>query len=226
MTSSEATSVTLGYARGGRLSADIARVLDAFAHREVTLGEIIGIMHQRAYSFLLLLIALPFCTPIPLPGLSTPFGLVIAFIGLRIACGLSPWLPDRLLRVKLPARWLPKLFRAVEKPVRWLERGLRPSIGFLLQDGVFRRLHGVVILICGLLLLLPLPIPFTNMLPAISIALIACAMLEGDGRFSIAGGVFFAMAITYFALLYVGGASLATGVAGWWHGLFEAASSR
>jgi hypothetical protein len=116
--SSEATSpaIALSYAQGGKLSSDIARLLDAFSHREVTLGEIITIMHQRAYSFLLLLIALPFCTPIPLPGLSTPFGIVMAFIGLRIACGLNPWLPDRLLRVKLPAKWLPKVFRAVENP--------------------------------------------------------------------------------------------------------------
>jgi hypothetical protein len=208
------------FAQGGRLSADIARVLDAFAHREVTLGEIITIMHQRSYSFLLLLIALPFCTPIPLPGLSTPFGIVIAFIGLRIAFGLNPWLPDRLLRVKLPAKWLPKIFHAVEKPVRWLERFLRPSFGFLLQEGMFRRLHGVMILTCGLLLLLPLPIPFTNMIPAISVALLACAMLEGDGRFSIAGSIFFAMALAYFTLLYLGGATIVSVINDWWRGYF------
>jgi hypothetical protein len=203
----------------GRLSADIARVLDAFAHREVTLGEIVALMHQRAYSFVLLIVALPFCTPIPLPGLSTPFGLVIAFIGLRIACGLHPWLPKRMLALRLPAKWLPKMFQAVERPVRWLERFLRPTLPVLLRPGVFRQLHGAIIMISGLLLLLPLPVPFTNFFPAVAIALLACAMMEGDGRFSIAGAVFFLAALAYFSFLIFGGAALASGINAWWKSL-------
>ncbi len=200
----------------GRLSTDIERVLEAFAHREVTLGEIIALMQQRAYSFLLLIVALPFCTPVPLPGLSTPFGLVIAFIGLRIACGLHPWLPERLLRVRLPAKWLPRMFRAAERPVRWIERHLRPKYSMLVQAPALRRLHGVVICICGLLLLLPLPIPFTNLFPAVAIALLACAMLEADGRFSIAGGIFFLVAVAYFTLLSLGGGAAWQQIGAWW----------
>jgi hypothetical protein len=203
----------------GRLSGDIARVLDAFAHREVTLGEIIELMHQRAYSFLLLVIALPFATPVPLPGLSTPFGLVIAFIGLRIACGLKPWLPARLLQVQLPARWLPKVFKATERPVQWMERFLRPSMQHLVEPPLMRQVHGVMILACGLMLLLPLPIPFTNMFPATAVVLLACAMLESDGRFSIAGTGVFLGACAYFALLATGGGALVRQLAAWWAGL-------
>ena len=209
-------------AQGGRLSADIARVLDAFSHREVTLGEIIALMQQRAYSFLLLLIALPFCTPIPLPGLSTPFGIVIAFVGMRIACGLKPWLPNRLLRVKLPAKWLPKMFAAAERPVRWLERFLRPCFGVLVDGGIARQAHGAMIFVCGALLLLPLPVPFTNLFPAIAVALLACAMLEGDGRFSIAGAAFFLLSLGYFTLLYFGGAAIVGGIDEWWRANFGA----
>jgi hypothetical protein len=201
----------------GRLSTDIERLLEAFAHREVTLGEIIALMQQRAYSFLLLIVALPFCTPVPLPGLSTPFGLVIAFIGLRIACGLSPWLPERMLRLRLPAKWLPKMFRAVERPVRWIEHFLRPKFSRLVLAPALRRVHGAVICVCGLLLLLPLPIPFTNFFPAVAIVLLACAMLEADGRFSIAGGIFFVVALAYFALLGVGGGAVMQQVGAWWN---------
>jgi hypothetical protein len=210
------------FEQGGRLSADIARVLDAFAHRAVTIGEIIQLMHQRAYSFLLLIIALPFCTPIPLPGLSTPFGVVIAFIGLRIAFGMKPWLPDRLLRVSLPAKWLPRIFKSAEKPVGWLERILRPRHVWIVEGGVFRRLHGVMIFVCGALLLLPLPVPFTNFFPAVAIALLACAMIESDGRCSIAGAGFFVVALAYFALLFFGGAALVAQIDDWWNAHFRA----
>jgi hypothetical protein len=208
------------FSGGGRLSTDIARVLEAFAHRSVTLGEIIELMRQRAYSFLLLLIALPFCTPIPLPGLSTPFGLIIALIGMRIACGLKPWLPARLLRVTLPAKWLPKMLHAVEKPVKWLERFLRPTCGIFVDSGIARMAHGAMIFVCGVLLLLPLPIPLTNMIPAIAVALLACAMLEGDGRFSIAGASFFLLSLAYFALLLFGGAALVSQIDDFWRAIF------
>jgi hypothetical protein len=224
MSASPSAPATLGattaFTDGGKLSADISRVLDAFAHRPVSLGEIVELMRQRAYSFLLLLIALPFCTPIPLPGLSTPFGLVISFIGLRIACGLQPWLPGRLLRVTLPAKWLPRMLHAAEKPVRWLERFLRPCLGQCVDGGLARRAHGVMILICGALLLLPLPIPLTNMIPAISVALLACAMLEGDGRFSIAGAIFFLLSLGYFTLIFLGGAALVSQIDDAWRAIF------
>jgi len=205
---------------GGKLSADIDRILDLFAHRDVTLGEIVQIMHQRAYCFLLFLVALPFCTPVPLPGLSTPFGVVIAFVGLRIACGLSPWLPKRLMRVRLPAKWLPRMLRAAERPIRWLERMLKPSWLSLTEPGIFRRIHGVMICISGLLLLLPLPVPFSNFFPAVSVVFLACALLESDGRFSIAGAIFFCAAIGYFALICFGGAALASAINDWWQSHF------
>lgn len=208
-------------APAGRLSTDLRRVIEAFGHREVTLGEIIGLMQQRAYLFLLLLIALPFSTPVPLPGLSTPFGLIIAFIGLRIACGLSPWLPDRLLRVRLPAKWLPKIFRAAERLVTWLERFLKPRLSFLVRTDALRRLHGVVIALCGALLLLPLPIPMTNLFPALAVVLLACALLENDGYFSVAGGAVFLIAAGYFALIGFGGTAALSATWEWFRSGFN-----
>lgn len=208
-------------APAGRLSADLRRVIEAFGHREVTLGEIIELMQQRAYLFLLLLIALPFSTPVPLPGLSTPFGMIIAFIGVRIACGLSPWLPDRMLRVRLPAKWLPKIFRAAERLVIWLEKFLKPRLSFVVQAPALRRLHGVIIAICGILLLLPLPIPMTNLFPALSVVLLACALLENDGYFSVAGGVVFLMAGGYFTLLGFGGTTALTATWDWVRARFD-----
>lgn len=203
----------------GRLSADLARVLDAFAHRDVTLGEIIALMQQRAYNFVLLLIAIPFATPIPLPGLSTPFGLIIAFTGFRIACGMKPWLPDRMMRTTLPAKWLPRMFRAARKLVAWLEKFLRPEMSWLVKPPLFRQIHGGMIMVSGLLLLLPLPIPMTNFFPALAVVLLSCAMLESDGRFSIAGTTVFLLGCGYFALLAFGGTAALTRTWEWVRGL-------
>lgn len=86
-----------------RLSEEIAGLLGVFAERSVTLREVMEVLRGRAYTLLLILLVLPFCTPIPLPGISTPFGLVVAVIGFRLALGQKPWLPARLLDTQLPA---------------------------------------------------------------------------------------------------------------------------
>jgi hypothetical protein len=108
------------------------------------------------------------------------------------------------------------MFKAVEKPVRWLERILRPCHVRLVEGGIFRRLHGAMIFICGALLLLPLPVPFTNFFPAVAVALLACAMLESDGRFSVAGAAVFGISLLYFALLFFGGAAIVNQIDDWW----------
>jgi hypothetical protein len=56
----------------------------------------------------MLLFSLPFCQPIQIPGFSTPFGILLAFIGLRIAFGHRVWFPKKLLEKKISYRVLKK----------------------------------------------------------------------------------------------------------------------
>ena len=63
------------------------------------------------------------------------------------------------------------------------------------------QLHAVPIFICAILLLLPLPIPFSNIVPAWGVLLIAGGLLERDGRFIIAGYVATILAVAYFVII-------------------------
>jgi hypothetical protein len=58
-----------------------------------------------------------------------------------------------------------------------------------------------VILVAAAILLLPLPIPFSNLLPAWAIFLVACGLLERDGLFIVLGYAAFAIGAAYFILL-------------------------
>jgi len=135
-----------------------------FAERPVQLGEILDATHGRGINLLLVCIALPFLTPMPLPGFSIPFGLVVAIIGARKAFGKKPWLPRKLLARELPPQFLSKLLRAASRVVKVLEYILRPRLASMNEHVVFRRLAGVLITVSGLFLILPLPVPFSNSL--------------------------------------------------------------
>ena len=56
-------------------------------------------------------------------------------------------------------------------------------------------------MICALMLLLPLPVPFSNIIPAWGIMLIAGGLLERDGAFIIAGYVASLLTIAFFAAI-------------------------
>jgi hypothetical protein len=148
-----------------------------------------------------LLLALPFITPIPLPGLSVPFGLAIALIALRLSLGQRPLLPKSLQRRELPAGFIGKVFTFAEKVLRFLEKFLRPRLTVLTDTPLLQQLHAVLMLVAALSLLLPLPIPFTNSFPAWAILLLAAGLLERDGVFILAGYVVFAAGVLYFVFL-------------------------
>ena len=184
-----------------KLSVELARLRDQAAERAVTLREVIYTLQGRAYLLLVLLLALPFITPIPLPGLSTPFGLAILLIAARLSFGQRPWLSMKLQRKELPAGFLRKLFAVAERVLRFLERFLRPRLTFVTDTPLLAQLHAVLMLLAALALLLPLPIPFTNSFPAWTILLLAAGLLERDGLFILGGYLVFIAGVFYFIFL-------------------------
>ena len=192
-------------ARPRKLSTELAMILREFEVENVTLREVILLLHGRGYLLLVMLISLPFCTPIPLPGISTPLGLIIAIIGVRLALGAKPWLPARLLDLRLPPAVFIKVFAFTQKIILWFERLLRPRLLWLTASPGLLQLHAIPIVICAALLLLPLPIPFSNTIPAWSIMLIAGGLLERDGKFILAGYVAALLAIAFFAVIAIFG---------------------
>lgn len=191
---------------GRKLSDELAFILREFEVEAVTLREVMAVLEGRGYVLLVMLLALPFATPIPLPGLSPPLGFVIALIGLRLALGQKPWLPARLLDTVLPPRLFAKVFEAARRILRCFEYLLRPRARWLTASAGLRQLHALPIFLAGLLLLLPLPVPFSNTLPALSILLLSAGLLERDGLFIVAGHVAFVASAAFFIVLGFAGA--------------------
>ncbi|HEY8995526.1 MAG TPA: exopolysaccharide biosynthesis protein [Lacunisphaera sp.] len=190
-----------------KLSEELAALRASAGERAITLREVILTLGGRAYLLLVLLLSMPFITPIPIPGLSTPFGLAIALIAFRLSLGQRPLLPKKLQRKVLPAGFLAKVFRFTEKVLRFFERFLRPRFTFLTDTPLLVQLHALLMLLAALALLLPLPIPFSNSFPAWTILLLAAGLLERDGLFILAGYLVFVGGVLFF--IYLGEAATA-----------------
>ncbi len=184
-----------------KLSVELAELQARAGDRAVPLREIIYVLGTRAYLLLIILLSLPFIQPVPLVGLSTPLGLAIVLIALRLSLGQRPWLPMKIQRARLPAGFFGKLATLTARLLRFLESVLRPRWAALTGTARLNQLHALVILLAALVLLLPLPIPFSNLLPAWAIFLLACGLLERDGLFVLLGYVAFTLTILYFVLL-------------------------
>ena len=165
-------------------------------------------LQGRIYTLLLVILALPMCQPVPLPGLSTPLGVAIALLGLRFALSQHPWMPQRLLATKLAGNFFPAVLRGGARVLGVFEKLLHPRLSIFFETGYMRFLAGAVICVCGLLLLLPLPIPGTNMLPALTVVLTAAAFSERDGYCLIAAGLVFLATLAFFGFLVWGGAEI------------------
>jgi hypothetical protein len=188
-----------------KLSEELAMILREFEVETVTLREVLGLLQGRGFVLLVMLLALPFCTPVPLPGVSTPFGLIIGIIGARLACGAKPWLPSRLLDTRLSPKIFGKVFALTRKIILGFERLLRPRMLWVTSTPLRRQVHAIPIVLCAALLLLPLPIPFSNTIPAWSILLMAGGLLERDGGFIIAAYITSLLAVAFFGAIAIFG---------------------
>ncbi len=186
-----------------RLSDDLRRVLEA-AHGEAMLvGDMVKILQGRGLQVIVILLCLPFLSPVSIPGISVPFGLAIALSGLRIAFGKKPWLPGMILDRRISHGALEKMIRAGCYFYGKLEKLIRPRLEILLNGPGMRPLIGAGIALCGIYLSLPIPPPFilTNTIPGLAIIFFSLGLIERDGVMVLAGYVLSVVATIYFGFI-------------------------
>ncbi|NGX45377.1 MAG: hypothetical protein K940chlam2_00527 [Chlamydiae bacterium] len=166
----------------------------------LTLQVVLDQLAERGAALVIMVLTLPFCLPLHIPGLSTPFGLVIALLGLNILFGRPLWLPKSLLEREVSPAFSKKMIKQSLSLINKLKRWIGPRWLWISEVSFCKRLHGVVIVLLGLLLALPLPIPTTNLGFAWPLLFINIGLLEKDGRFISLGYLCF---VLYVAALTV-----------------------
>ena len=163
-----------------KLSTVLERLRDEATGSSWTVEQLQNALGGRGASMLLLFLTLPFCF-VPVPGLSAPIGMVVLLLGVRIACSQPPLLPKFVRRRTLSAGVLQSVLRCGGRFTQLMEKLVRPRMHFLHEWPGALNLIGVGIALGGLMLALPLPIPFSNMVPAWGVVLLTAGSMERDG---------------------------------------------
>lgn len=148
-----------------------------------SLNHLIEQTDQRGIYVVIILLCLPFSTPLPLPGLSNVLGLVIFTLAARLAFNLPPRLPSFVGNRELTVERMRAVLTTTVKVVAFFERIVKPRYGAWLDWAAVRWFNCAVLGFMAILLALPLPpiIPLSNTLPAYSIIVICLSMMEKDG---------------------------------------------
>ncbi|WP_298432408.1 exopolysaccharide biosynthesis protein [uncultured Jannaschia sp.] len=153
------------------------------AGEDVRLGEVLSLAGSRAHGIAILLLALPEALPLPIPSAGAILGVPLVIVTGHLAVyGEHGRLPDRLLRMAVPGRLLDATARVGAPVLRRAEALTRPRLAAIAGR---ERPVGVLCLLLSLLLFLP--IPFMNALPALLLLTLAWGLVQRDGAFVIAG---------------------------------------
>jgi hypothetical protein len=199
-------------AKPSRLS-DIVKTIDT--GEDTTIGALVDSLGERAFGALMFVFAVPNIIPTP-PGTSAILGLPLVILTWQVLIGRqSLWLPGVVRQRRISRELISTFVKKVTPVMARIERILRPRLGFIVSSDAAERLIGLVTF--PLAVVLFLPIPFGNILPAAAISLIALGLAERDG---LAVAVGYALSLASVALLAAISSALYIGVMAFFRALF------
>jgi len=165
-----------------KFSREIKSLLVEYSGQPLSLNTFLLRSGEYSFGVMITLLTLPFLLPVPLVGISTLLNLASFLLGIQLGLGFhQPWLPKWLTRLHLS----PVVSAGILKNLDWLlhplERVVRQRLEVLICNSLSRRLIGFCVAWCAALSAIPLPIPFTNKIPALAMLFLAIGMVEFDG---------------------------------------------
>ncbi len=156
-------------------SVVLQRLHDEAPTDHFTLGWLMGSLRKRSFGIIMLLLALVAIAP----GVSIVAGLLLMIPAFQMIAGLpAPVFPRGIAARPLPTQHLAALVQRAVPVLRYFEKVIHPRWPTPFE--ATKRLVGTVVVILNTTLVFT-PIPLSNVVPALVIALISLAYLEEDG---------------------------------------------
>lgn len=186
-----------------KLSTIISNLCNSNGELKITLKTLQEQLKQQGLGLWIILLSLPSALPVPAPGYSTPFGIILAWMGVLLLRGKN--------QLNLPQKWqnheirLPaKAMRLSIKLLTFIEYFVKPARLPRLKKFLNMKVIGLNVF--TLACIMALPIPLTNTAPAAVILLFGVGLLENDGLllFFCQMGAFALISIYILVTFYIG----------------------
>lgn len=164
----------------------------------ITLEILAESLKGEALVIICLISIIPFMQPIPLPGVSSVLGLITFMQGISLMFFRRPLLTKKMKAIKISHDKFEHIYKVAKKFTK--VAGMISVFNHPWTNS--RASHficGLAIVLSSAFLSLPLPIPLSNFVPALSIALICLGLLEED-IFLLIIGLSITVAVTWMGI--------------------------
>ncbi len=184
-----------------KLSAELEEVF-AKTKATLTLENFLTHFDHKGFSFFYIILSMLPALPLPAPGIATPFGLAMTWLSFETLTGKKkPSLPKFVLKREIPANINSRLIQFLLKFVRFFETFIRPRLAFIYDNLIFRKFSQILILLCAVSMISPLPL--TSSIPSLGIFVISIGTLQEDGLMIILGWLIAIFGIGLSLILHV-----------------------
>jgi hypothetical protein len=166
----------------------------------LTIRAFVEGLEDRSYAFIIAALNVPNIVPTGIPMLSTVSGVPMLLLVVQYFLGRpTPSLPEFVARRGLPRGKLQDLLQGrARRFIERIENAIHPRRDWWV-NGTPRRLLQITWAL--LILLLALPIPFDNLIPAWAIMFFCFALLERDGVMAQLGWLFTGLTVIWTIFL-------------------------
>lgn len=159
-------------------SERLEQIIAAAPGESITLGALLDQLNERAYGVFLLVLALPCCIPF-LYVVPQIVAVPMLFVAAQMALGRNaPWLPARFRERPIEIARLARVSARAKPYLLYLERLSRPRFSALTRPPLDQIVGLFLLVFCASILT---PLPSTNTVPGIAVAITALGLLERDG---------------------------------------------
>ncbi|MCA1992339.1 MAG: exopolysaccharide biosynthesis protein, partial [Coleofasciculus sp. S288] len=165
-----------------RLSVELERYFfeEERSSPKVTLTEVLQLAGERIFGFLFVILSLPSALPVPAPGYSTPFGLVLLLLALQLIVGAKfPWLPKKISQYPIEIKQVQGVVKTGLPWLKRIEMLSRPRLSYICTSLPGRVTIGMMIALMGISMMIP--IPGTNTLPAMGSSVTGTGLTDDAG---------------------------------------------
>ena len=191
------------YPTNERASDSVSRISKEIPTEGINFKDFLELIGEQGGLLSCLVLIAPFLFPVSIPGSSLPFGLAILLINVGIILNRHPLIPGRIMEYKISQNNILKILNGMSTVLTKFERVTKPRLTVLAGKENMVYVNSSIMIFCSFLLMLPLPVPLTDFLPAYSMLFLALGTIERDGYLILAGYSLATLTTAYFLLIAI-----------------------